>query len=304
MPASISSHELPLTDKIALVTGASRGAGRGIAIELAAAGAIVFVTGRSRRGQLTNPLLPGTSLEETAERANQRGGKCIAIPCDHRDDDQVVAAFKSIAAYSDRLDILINNIWGGYELKDAEWQQFDAPFWQQDPNSWDRMFNAGLRAHFITSHFALPLLLQSAAPLIINTTFYDRGKALSNLPYDLAKSGIQRLAYLLSLELRASNGVALALSPGFLRTEEVLRHTAPDLNPESVLDLTAYPELARSESIFYIGRAVVALAADETRNRWNGQTLTVGQLAREYGFRDIDGRQPPAFELPPEALRD
>ena len=287
-----------------MVTGASRGAGRGIAIELAAAGASVFITGRSRRGQLTNPLLSGTSLEETAERANLRGGKCIAIQCDHRNDDQVAAVFNTIAAQSDHLDILVNNVWGGYELKDAEWQQFDAPFWQQDPNSWDRMFNAGLRAHYITSLFALPLLLQSAAPLIINTTFYDRGKALSNLPYDLAKSGIQRLAYLLSLELRDSNGVALALSPGYLRTEDVLRHTAPDLDPESIFDITAYPELARSESIFYIGRAVVALAADETRNRWNGQTLTVGQLAREYDFRDIDGLQPPAFELPPEDLRD
>ncbi len=120
----------------------------------------------------------------------------------------------------------------------------------------------------------------------------------------MAKRGIQRLAYLLSLELREKNGVALALSPGFMRTEDVLRHTTPALTPESVVDFSAHPELERSESVYYIGRTVVALAGDEGRGRWHGQTLTVGQLARAYGFRDIDGRQPPPFELPPAALRD
>lgn len=299
-----SSHSTPLARRIALVTGASRGAGRGIAVELAAAGATVYITGRSRRGQPTNPLLPDTSIDETAEQASARGGRGIAIHCDHRDDEQVATLFRTIADQRGRLDILVNNVWGGYELNNDDWEQFDAPFWRQDPISWDRMFNAGLRAHFITSHCALPLLMKSAAPLIVNTTFYDRGKALSNLPYDLAKTGIQRLAYLLSLELRESNGTALALSPGFMRTEDVLRHTAPGLTPESAVDFAEHPELRQSESIYYIGRAVAALAGDKERDRWNGQTLTVGQLAREYGFRDIDDRQPPPFRLPPQALRD
>ena len=304
MPSSLPAHSRPLSDRVALVTGASRGAGRGIALELAAAGATVYITGRSRRGQPTNPLLPGTSIDETAEQASARAGRGIAIACDHRDDEQVAALYNTIAAEQDHLDILINNVWGGYERDDDGWEQFDAPFWKQRPASWDSMFTAGLRAHFTTSHFVAPLLLKSAAPLIINTTFYDRGKALSNLPYDLAKNGIQRLAYLLSLELRERNGVALALSPGFMRTEAVLRHTAPALTPESAVDFAAHPELERSESVYYIGRAVVALAGDEARGRWNGQTLTAGQLAREYSFCDIDGRQPPPFELPPAALRD
>ncbi|MCY4010082.1 MAG: SDR family NAD(P)-dependent oxidoreductase [Anaerolineaceae bacterium] len=300
-----TSHpDRPLTGKIALVTGASRGAGRGIAIELAAAGATVYITGRSRSERLTNPKLKGTSLEETAERANRQAGKCIAIHCDHRDDAQVAALLQTIGRQQEHLDILVNNVWGGYELSRDQWQQFDAPFGQQDPNSWERMINGGARAHFIASHFALPLLFRSDAPLIINTTFYDRGKALSNLPYDLAKHCSQRLAYLLSLEIRESNGVALALSPGFMRTEDVLQHTAVQLTPDSVVDFSAHPELARSESIYYIGRAVVALTRDPARARWQGRTLTVGQLAVEYGFRDIDGRQPLPFALPAEHLRD
>lgn len=299
-----SERDTPLSGRIALVTGASRGAGRGIAIELAAAGATVYISGRSRSERLTNPELKGTSLEETADQANRKAGNCIAIHCDHRNDAQVAALLQTIDRQHGRLDLLVNNVWGGYELTQGQWEQFDAPFGQQDPKSWDRMINSGARAHFIASHFALPLLYRSDAPLIINTTFYDRGKALSNLPYDLAKHCSQRLAYLLALEMRETNGVALALSPGFMRTEDVLWHTAPELTPDCVIDFSKHAELAQSESIYYIGRAIVALTSDPARARWRGQTLTVGQLAVEYGFRDIDGRQPPPFELPVEHLRD
>ncbi len=293
-----------LAGKIALVTGASRGAGRGIALELGTAGATVYISGRSRRGKATNPALAETSIDETAEQVNARDGQGIALPCDHRDDAQVAALYERIRAEQDKIDILVNNVWGGYE-RDAEgWKRFDAPFWEQDSDAWDGMFRAGVRAHFMAAHFAAALLFRSARPLIIQTTFHDRGKALSNLIYDLSKWSNQRLAYLLNLELRNHQGMALALSPGFMRTEDVLRHTAPELTPESEVDFAEYPALARSESIYYIGRAVVAIASDAQRDRWQGQTLTVGQLAREYGFRDIDGRQPPPFALPPEALRD
>lgn len=286
-----------LKDKIAVVTGASRGGGQGIALALADEGATVYVTGRSVRGDSTRPDLPGATLDDTAEMVTARGGVGIAIRCDHTADEQAEALFERVAREQDRLDLLVNNVWGGYEGFDDV--AFDAAFWEQPLWRWDRMFDAGVRAHYTASRLAAPLMMARRQGLIVSTTFWDRGKALGSLPYDLAKTAINRLAYLLALELRAHNVAAVAVSPGWMRTEAVLQHY--DIDEDQWQEV---PDLATTESTQYIGRAIAALAADPGVMAKSGQVLTAGDLAREYGFSDVDGRQPPPFEIPDEYLRD
>ncbi len=287
-----------LEDRVAIVTGASRGAGRGIALALGQAGATVYVTGRSMRGESTRPDLRGATIDDTAEGVTAQGGTGIAVYCDHTDDGQVAALFARLEREQGRVDLLVNNVWGGYEEYGDD-QAFDAPFWAQPLWRWDRMFDAGVRAHYAASRLAAPLMMSRGQGLIVSTTFWDRGKVLSNLPYDLAKTAINRLAYLLALELRAHGVAAIALSPGWMRTEAVLQvYDTDEAHWHEI------PELARTESPWYIGRAVVALAADAGVLAKSGQVLTVGDLAREYGFTDLDGRQPPAFRMPDEHLRD
>lgn len=275
---------------MAVVTGASRGAGRGIAVVLGEFGATVYVTGRTIRGAAMRADLPGTTINDTAEQVAARGGVGIPVRCDHTADAEVEALFERVRHECGRLDILVNNVWGGYE--NYETADFDAPFWEQPLWRWDRMFAAGVRAHFTASRLAAPLMMARGQGLIVNTTFWDRGKALSNLPYDLAKTAVNRLAYVMALELRPHSVAVVALSPGWMRTEAVMAH-----------EHTA-EELRRTESVEYIGRAVTALAADPNVIEKSGRTLTVGDLAREYGFTDVDGRQPPAFRIPEEHLRD
>lgn len=276
-----------LKGKVAVVTGASRGGGRGIALVLGEEGATVYVTGRSVRGEPTPRNLPET-IDETAEEITARGGVGIPVRCDHTVDAEVEALFERVQKEQGQLDILVNNVWGGYE----DFESWDDPFWEQPLWRWDKMFTAGGRAHYTASHFAVPLMLPKRQGLIVNTTFWDRGKCLTNLFYDLAKTAINRMAYAMALELREYNIAAVALSPGWMRTEEVMRH---DHSPE---------ELARTESVEYIGRAVAALAADPNVMEKSGRILTVGDLAREYGFTDIDGRQILPFKMPEESLRD
>lgn len=276
-----------LKGKAAVVTGASRGGGRGIALVLGEEGATVYVTGRSVRGEPTPRNLPET-IDETAEMVTARGGAGIPVRCDHTVDAEVEALFEHVQKEQGQLDILVNNVWGGYE----DFESWDDPFWEQPLWRWDKMFTAGVRAHYTASHFAVPLMLPNHQGLIVNTTFWDRGKCLTNLFYDLAKTAINRMAYAMALELREYSIAAVALSPGWMRTEEVMRH---DHTPE---------ELARTESVEYIGRAVVALATDPNIMQKSGNTLMVGDLAREYGFTDIDGRQIPPFRMPEESLRD
>ena len=285
-----------LRDRVALVTGASRGAGRGIAQVLGEEGATVYVTGRSVRGGPTTGDLPET-VDGAAEQVIARGGTGIAVRCDHTVDAEVEALFERIKGEQGRLDLLVNNVWGGYE--NYESAEFDAPFWEQPLWRWRGMFRAGLRAHYTASRLAAPIMITQRRGLIVNTTFWDRGKALGNLPYDLAKTAINRLAYLLALELQPHGVAAVALSPGWMRTEEVLRHESATEE-----DWQENPALARTESTAYIGRAVAALAADPDVMIKSGRTLTVGDLAREYGFTDVDGRQPPAYRMADEHLRD
>lgn len=281
--------------KTAVVTGASRGAGRGIALVLGEAGATVYVTGRSVRDASSRPELSGTTIDETAEMVTARGGVGIPVRCDHTNDQEVEDLFTRVAAEQGRLDILVNNVWGGYE-KDPN-GLIPGPFWEQPLWRWDAMFMAGVRAHYSASRLATRLMIPHKQGLIINTTFYDRGKYFQPLSYFLAKNTINQMAYGMGLELREHNITAIALSPGWMRTEAVMAVIAPNGEPKP-------EEYAQTESVEYIGRAVVALASDPHVINKNGQTWTVGDLAREYGFTDVDGRQIPPFRLPDENLMD
>lgn len=257
------------------------------------------MTGRSVKGDRTREDLPGTSIDDTAEMVTDHGGVGVPVRCDHTVDEQVEALFEQIEEENGQIDVLVNNAWGGYERHD----DFGVPFWEQPLWRWDAMFEAGARSHFTASHFAVPLMQTEGegstqrGGLIVNTTFKDRGKYLSNLPYDLSKTVINRMVYGMAIELE--DIAAVALSPGFMRTEAVLNeHDVDEENWQKE------PELERTESPRYIGRAVVALADDPDVIQKSGRTLTVGDLAREYDFTDIDGRQPPAFEIPDDELRE
>ncbi|RYF14466.1 MAG: SDR family oxidoreductase [Comamonadaceae bacterium] len=289
-----------LKDCVAVVTGASRGAGRGIALELGAAGATVYVTGRSTRkepaqsyGQLMAlselKQLPG-SIDETAEEVTRAGGRGIAVRCDHTREDDVAALFHRVEEEQGRLDLLVNNAWGGHENFDGV---FQAPFWERPMVHWDSMFDRGVRNHLLASRLAAPMLVRQGKGLIVTTTFWDRDRFMKgNLLYDLAKSSMTRLAFGIAQELRSHGVASVAVSPGWMRTEFVLagHHTDEAHWRER-------PELAGTESPRYVGRAVAALAADPRIMEKTGRALRVGDLAREYGFTDVDGRVVAPFEL-------
>lgn len=289
-----------LSHCIAIVTGASRGAGRGIATELGAAGATVYVTGRSQRHlsatsyqqiqSLSNlEQLPG-SIEQTAEDVTAAGGRGIAVACDHTDETQVRVLFERVRAEQGRLDVLVNNAWGGHETFDGI---FKAPFWERPMSNWDAMMDRGVRNHLLASCHAAPWFVEQGHGLIVTTTFWDRDRYMAgNLFYDLAKASMTRLAFGMAEELRTHNVASVAVSPGWMRTEFVLAgHQTDEAHWQSV------PALARTESPRYLGRAVVALASDPNIMVHSGQVLRVGDLARVYGFTDIDGRVPPPFEI-------
>jgi len=286
-------NDMPqLNHVVALVTGASRGAGRGIALELGAAGATVYVTGRSVAGGPTTDNVPGT-IDESARDVTSRGGRGIAVRCDHTVDADVESLFNRIRHDHGRLDVLVNNVWGGYENSDCRPLPL-VPFWEQSLHQWDAMFTAGVRAHLTASRLAVPLMLPRRRGLIVSTTAnLEALPYLSNLFYDLAKNAVARLARASAQELREHGIASLAVAPGFMRTERVVeafrRAGAPD-----AINRPGGP----SETTAYLGRAIVALASDERVIEKSGQLVEVGALAREYGFTDIDGTQPPPFRIP------
>jgi NAD(P)-dependent dehydrogenase (short-subunit alcohol dehydrogenase family) len=278
-----------LRGKVIVVTGASRGAGRGIAVTLGAAGATVYVTGRSIKGHGTTENLPGT-IEETAEIISARGGTGIPVRCDHTTDSDAEELFRRVHCEQGRIDVLVNNAWGGYEQHDH--QNFSAPFHTQPLRHWEGMFTAGVRAALVASRFAVSLMLPQKHGLIVNITAWDRDNFLVNVLYDVAKNAINRMTWGMARELSPHNIAVIALAPGFMRTERVAAAFEAVGNKE-YLNFTESPE--------YVGRAVLALASDELVLKKSGKVLAVGDLACEYGFTDIDGRLIPAFRMPDDA---
>jgi NAD(P)-dependent dehydrogenase (short-subunit alcohol dehydrogenase family) len=285
---------------IAVVTGASRGAGRGIALELGAAGATVYVTGRSTRASpgrgyerfltLLGADAPPGSIEDTADAVTRIGGTGIPVQCDHTVETEVAALFERVSdEQQGRLDLLVNNAWGGHQ----DPAHIVRPFWELPTSFWDGMFHAGVRNHILAAKYAAPLMIARRAGLIVTVTFWDRDRYTGHFYYDLAKAAMTRLAFGLAQDLRPHNVASVAVSPGWMRTEFVLAGHRTDEE-----HWRQAPALAATESPRYVGRAVVALARDRAIMARTGGVLRVGDLAVEYGFTDVDGRRVPAFELP------
>jgi NAD(P)-dependent dehydrogenase (short-subunit alcohol dehydrogenase family) len=277
---------MTLEGQVALVAGGTRGAGRGIARELGAAGATVYVTGRSTRAGRSAMDRPET-IEETAEQVTAAGGRGIGVRVDHSCPPEVEGLVERIAADHDgRLDVLVNDVWGGDPL--ADW---NAPFWEQSLDDALRMVRNGIETHLVTSRFAVPLMVGRGAGLVIEVTDGVSDDYRGSLYYDLVKSAVIRLAKAQAAELSPRGVTALALTPGFLRSEAVLDHFG--VTEATWRDAVERdPHFAASETPGYIGRAVAALAGDARVSRFAGQALSSWGLAKEYGFTDADGTRP------------
>lgn len=251
-----------LNGKVALITGASRGVGKGIALELIDAGATVYITGRS------------------VEDMRYISGKGVAVECDHRNDERVRLTFRQIADEQGRLDILVNNVWGGYEnmIENGEFT-WPRPFWRQPLWRWDAMFQAGVRAHYVASQLAAQVMVTQRSGLIVNISFWAAQKYIGNVAYGVSKAATDKMTADMSHELREYNVAVMSLYPGLVRTEKVMQ-------------AAEWLDLSNSESPQFIGRAVVALASDPGAIERTGRVLVAARLAQEYGFTDIDGKTP------------
>lgn len=271
-----------LENKIAVVTGGSRGVGKGVAKGLAEQGAIVYITGRTVDKDNADVPLSGT-INETAKEVNELGGVGIPYQCDHRNDEEVRKLFKKIQNDYGNLDILVNNVWAGYEniyqVNKPEDYIFEDNFWEQPISLWDDMFDVGLRSHYVASKFAVPLMLEQNSGLIINISFFVGRRYMSNVAYGVCKAAVDRLTKDMAHELKDVGIASVSLYPGMVRTEGVMRN-------KDILDLS------NSESPMFIGRAVAALAQDKKIIKKNGDILIAAEVAKEYNFTDVDGKQP------------
>jgi NAD(P)-dependent dehydrogenase (short-subunit alcohol dehydrogenase family) len=282
----------PLDGRVALVAGATRGAGRGIAVELGAAGATVYVTGRTTRAQQSEYARAET-IEETADLVTAAGGKGIAVQVDHLVAAEVETLVARIRAKQERLDILVNDVWGGENLK--EW---DKPVWGHNLANGLRLLDLGVRTHLITAHFALPLLIERTGGVLVEVTdgtdAYNATHYRINPFYDLAKVSVNRMSWAHAKDLAPHGATSISITPGWLRSEMMLE--AFGVREDNWREATQrIPHFAISETPRFVGRAVAALAADPDRARWNGQSLSSGQLAQVYGFTDLDGSRPDAW---------
>jgi NAD(P)-dependent dehydrogenase (short-subunit alcohol dehydrogenase family) len=281
-----------LQGKVALVAGATRAAGRGIAVELGVAGATVYCTGRSTRAQASELNRPET-IEETAELVQHAGGQGIAAQVDHLEHAQVQTLVARIEREQGRLDILVNDVWGADFL--IEW---NVPVWKHSLENGLRMLRLAIDTHIITSHFALPLLIKNPGGLVVEitdgTAEYNNANYRLSLFYDLAKTSVIRMAWAQAKELRPHQCTAVALTPGWLRSEQMLdNYGVSEVNWRDAI--AKQPHFVITETPRYVGRAVAHLAGDPEVERWSGQSLSSGQLAKVYGFTDLDGSQPDAW---------
>jgi NAD(P)-dependent dehydrogenase (short-subunit alcohol dehydrogenase family) len=276
----------PLAGRVALVAGGTRGGGRGIAVELGAAGATVYVTGRSSAAGRSDLNRPET-IEQTADAVTNAGGRGIPVRTDHSRPDEVRVLIERIAAEQDgRLDVLVNCVWGGDPLTD--WEH---PLWEQDVEAGLRLVRQAVETHVITSRFALPLMVARKSGLVVEVTDGNTARYRGAFFYDLAKSAVIRLAVAQAAELKPDGVAAVAITPGFLRSEAMLENfgvTEANWRDGAALD----PDFAYSETPAYLGRAVAALAADPDVMARTGRALATWGLYREYGFADADGTQP------------
>ncbi len=274
----------PLSGKVAIVTGASRGVGKGIALGLGEAGATVYVTGRTIEEGKSASGWPGT-IGQTAAEVTRLGGKGIAVQCDHRNESEIEQLFQRVQSEQGQLDLLVNNAWAGYErmVHDGQFTWLK-PFWQQPLWRWDAMFQSGVRGAYIAAQYAAQKMVEQRQGLIVNISFWAAQKYMNNVAYGTAKAAVDRLAVYMAHELREYNVAAVALYPGLVRTE-------------SVLESAEYFDLGNSESPQFIGRAVAGLMTDPNLMQKSGQILVAATLALEYGLTDIDGKQPRPLTL-------
>jgi NAD(P)-dependent dehydrogenase (short-subunit alcohol dehydrogenase family) len=283
-----------LRDRVAVVAGATRGAGRGIAAALGEAGATVICTGRSSRGRsLQSDYDRPETIEETAELVTALGGRGIPFVVDHLDPEQVVRLAEQIRATHGHVDVLVNDIWGAERLKGGP-PDWNKPIWQHDLDKGLRILRLAIETHLITAHQLLPLLIDRPGGLLVEVTDgtwrYNASHYRLSAFYDLAKVAVNRLAFSLGHELASHHATAVAITPGWLRSEMMLDNYG--VREDDWRTAKAPPGFAVSESPRYVGRAVAALAVDPGRARWNQQSVTSAQLAAEYGFTDVDGSRP------------
>ncbi len=270
-----------LKDKVVLVTGASRGVGRGIAKGLGEAGAIVYLSGRTETGEGLPDFLKETGIWQTAAEVNQLGGTGIAHPCDHAKDSEVDALFQRIVAEQGRLDVLVNNAWGG-SWHATQGYFFNTPFWEQPVSLWDDNFTVGLRSDYYASRLAAQLMVGQKSGLIVNISYYGGRRYFNNVAYGVNKAAIDRLSADTALELKPHGVAVVSLYPGQVSTEGMLAYARA--NP--AIDLNEF------ETPQFVGRCIAALALDETILNRSGEILITAEVGEQYGIRDVNGNQP------------